>query len=120
MLLAISMIGTSETMNLGMRLGLSPEKLAEIINMSTGKCWSSDTYNPVPGICESAPSGNDYKGGFASKPMAKDLGIAQNAATSTRSATPLGSLAHQIYRLICNNGLAHLDFSVAFKFLREG
>lgn len=52
-------------------------------------------------------------------PPFQDLGLAQNAATSTNSPTPMGSLAHQIYRVMCNRGYGKLDFSSVFKFLRE-
>ncbi|TMS18701.1 3-hydroxyisobutyrate dehydrogenase, mitochondrial [Larimichthys crocea] len=71
MLLAIGMIGTAETMNLGIRLGLDPKLLAKILNMSSGRCWSSDTYNPVPGVMEGVPSANNYQGGFGTTLMAK-------------------------------------------------
>ncbi|KAL0619276.1 3-hydroxyisobutyrate dehydrogenase, mitochondrial [Plecturocebus cupreus] len=100
MLLAISMIGTAEAMNLGIRLGLDPKLLAKILNMSSGRCWSSDTYNPVPGVMDGVPSANNYQGGFGTTLMAKDLGLAQDSATSTKSPILLGSLAHQIYRMI--------------------
>ncbi|KAF7198878.1 mitochondrial-like [Nothobranchius furzeri] len=119
MLLAIGMIGTSETMNLGIRLGLDPKLLAQILNMSSGRCWSSDTYNPVPGVMEGVPSGNNYQGGFGTQLMAKDLGLAQNTATNTKTPVPLGSLAHQIYRMMCARGYASKDFSSVFQFLRE-
>ncbi|XP_017281898.1 3-hydroxyisobutyrate dehydrogenase b [Kryptolebias marmoratus] len=119
MLLAIGMIGTSETMNLGIRLGLDPKLLAKILNMSSGRCWSSDTYNPVPGVMEGVPSGNNYQGGFGTQLMTKDLGLAQNTATTTRTPVPLGSLAHQIYRMMCARGYANKDFSSVFQFLRE-
>jgi len=49
----------------------------------------------------------------------QDLGLAQDAATTTKSPTPLGSAAHQLYRLMCNKGYGHLDFSSAYKFLQE-
>lgn len=39
--------------------------------MSSGRCWSSDTYNPVPGVMEGVPSGNNYQGGFGTQLMAK-------------------------------------------------
>uniref|UniRef100_A0A3B5N0C9 3-hydroxyisobutyrate dehydrogenase n=1 Tax=Xiphophorus couchianus TaxID=32473 RepID=A0A3B5N0C9_9TELE len=117
--LTIGMIGTSETMNLGIRLGLDPKLLAKILNMSSGRCWSSDTYNPVPGVMEGVPSGNNYQGGFGTQLMAKDLGLAQNTATNTRTPVPLGSLAHQIYRMMCARGYANKDFSSVFQFLRE-
>jgi len=45
--------------------------------------------------------------------------LAQNASTATKSATPMGSLAHQIYRVMCNRGYAKMDFSSVYKFLRE-
>ncbi|XP_077051597.1 3-hydroxyisobutyrate dehydrogenase a isoform X1 [Siphateles boraxobius] len=119
MLLAIGMIGTAETMNLGIRLGLDPKLLAKILNMSSGRCWSSDTYNPVPGVMEGVPSANNYQGGFGTLLMAKDLGFAQNTATSTQTPIPLGSLAHQIYRAMCAGGYSNKDFSSVFQFLRE-
>lgn len=119
MLLAIGMIGTAETMNLGIRLGLDPKLLTEILNMSSGRCWSCDSYNPVPGVMEAVPSANNYLGGLAAAFMAKDLGLAQNMASSTCSPTPLGSLSHQLYRTMCARGYANKDFSSIFQFLRE-
>ncbi|XP_048367457.1 3-hydroxyisobutyrate dehydrogenase, mitochondrial [Sphaerodactylus townsendi] len=119
MLLAISMIGTAETMNLGIRLGLDPKLLAKILNMSSGRCWSSDTYNPVPGVMEGVPSANNYQGGFGTTLMAKDLSLAQMSATNTKTPVPLGSVAHQVYRIMCAKGYAQKDFSSVFQFLRE-
>jgi len=119
MLLAVSMIGTSEAMNLGIKLGLDPKLLANILGSATGRCWSVDTYNPVPGVMENVPASNEYKGGFGTALMTKDLGLAQDAATRAQSPTPLGSLAHQMYRVMCNAGYAEKDFSSAFKFLQE-
>lgn len=53
------------------RLGLDPKLLAKILNMSSGRCWSSDTYNPVPGVMDGVPSANNYQGGFGTTLMAK-------------------------------------------------
>lgn len=49
----------------------------------------------------------------------QDLGLAQNTATNTKTPVPLGSLAHQIYRMMCARGYARKDFSSVFQFLRE-
>lgn len=119
MMLAISMIGVSEAMNLGMRLGLDAKVLAGILNTSSGRCWAGEVYNPVPGVMEGVPSSNEYKGGFATALMSKDLGLAQNAATSTKSPIPLGSLAHQLYRILCNKGYSMKDFSSVYDYLKE-
>ena len=53
------------------RLGLDPKLLAKILNMSSGRCWSSEVYNPVPGVLDGVPSSNDYKGGFGTALMVK-------------------------------------------------
>ncbi|RUS83483.1 hypothetical protein EGW08_008733, partial [Elysia chlorotica] len=119
MLLAISMVGTSEAMNLGMRLGLDPKLLASVLNTSSGRCWSSEVYNPVPGVVQGVPSGNDYKGGFGTALMMKDLGLAQNAASNVKANTPLGAAVLQIYRTMVNHGFGRKDFSSAFLFLQE-
>lgn len=120
MALAISMIGVSEAMNLGIRLGLEPKMMSKILNMSSARCWASEVYNPVPGVLDNVPATNGYEGGFGTPLMAKDLGLAQLAATKTSSPTPLGSLAHQIYRMMLNSGFYHKDFSSVFLFLQEG
>ena len=54
--LGISMSAISEAMLLGTRLGVDPKVLAAALNSATARCWSSDTYNPYPGVIETAPS----------------------------------------------------------------
>uniref|UniRef100_A0A0K0D2J4 NAD_binding_11 domain-containing protein n=1 Tax=Angiostrongylus cantonensis TaxID=6313 RepID=A0A0K0D2J4_ANGCA len=50
----------------------------------------------------------------------KDLSLAQNASTTMQAPTPLGSLAHQIYRLIAQNpSYAKKDFAIVYQFLKE-
>lgn len=52
-------------------MGLDPKTLSEIINIASGRCWSSDTYNPCPGVMEGVPASNNYQGGFRTGLMAK-------------------------------------------------
>merc|ERR1712039_1167866 len=113
LVLGISMAAVCEGHALAERLGLDQKKLAEILNTSSGRCWSSDTYNPCPGVMEGVPSARGYTGGFAVDLMAKDLSLASSAATnlSPRLGLPMGSLALQLYSLMGSNGLGHKDFS---------
>jgi 3-hydroxyisobutyrate dehydrogenase len=53
------------------RLGLDKKVLAGIINTSSGRCWSSELYNPVPGVVENIPPSKDYEGGFGAALMTK-------------------------------------------------
>ena len=72
-MLGVEQIVTAEAMLLGQRLGVSPRVLAEVINNSTGACWSSSVNNPVPSSIpeKSPPCERDYEGGFATVLMLK-------------------------------------------------
>ena len=50
------MIGVSEALALGRRLGIDDKVLSNIMGVSSSRCWSIDTYNPVPGVMENVPS----------------------------------------------------------------
>jgi L-serine 3-dehydrogenase (NAD+) len=118
-LLAVLMIGTAEAMALGVANGLEPKVLAEIMRQSSGGNWALEKYNPWPGLMPSAPASHEYRGGFMSELMAKDLGLAQQAAQSTGSSTPMGALALQLYRLLLKQGQGKQDFSAIQKLFVE-
>ncbi|WP_248323205.1 3-hydroxyisobutyrate dehydrogenase [Caballeronia sp. Sq4a] len=115
LLLGISMIGVAEAMKLGETLGIDPSKLAAIINTSTGRCWSSDTCNPYPGIVETAPASRGYSGGFGADLMLKDLGLAVDAARGAKQPVFMGAIAQQLYQSMSQQGLGGLDFSGIIK-----
>lgn len=115
LLLAISMIGVAEAMKLGEVLGIDPDKLASIVNTSTGRCWSSDTCNPYPNILPNAPASRGYTGGFGADLMLKDLGLAVDAARQARQPVFMGALAQQLYQSMSQQGLGGLDFSGIIK-----
>ena len=111
LLLGISMIGASEAMNLGASLGIDPKVLAGIINTSSGRCWSSDTYNPYPGVMDNVPAARGYTGGFGTDLMLKDLGLAADAARQAKQPVPMGAMAQQLYQLWSSRGAGGQDFS---------
>nr|AEE61378.1 unknown [Dendroctonus ponderosae] len=117
LILGVTMIGTAEAMNLGVKLGLDPKLLSDVVNISTGRSWSSDTYNPVPGVMENVPSAKNYDGGFSVELIAKDLGLAGDAALSISAPVPLAAMSHQLFRTMIAYGLGKKDFSVIYKFL---
>lgn len=120
MMLAISMVGTSEALHLGSQMGLDPKLLTQILNISSGRTWVSEGYNPVPGIGdEKLPANNDYAAGFKNEHIAKDLNLAQSMAVATATPTPMGALASQIYRMIVNQEQGPKDFSYVYKFMQD-
>lgn len=119
LVLGITMAGVAEAMSLGEALGIDPKVLGGIINTSTGRCWSSDTYNPFPGVIETAPSSRGYTGGFGTDLMLKDLGLAGDAAKSVKQPVYLGALAQQLYQTVSAKGDGALDFSAVIKLYRK-
>lgn len=103
MLLAIHMSGTAEALQLGIDNGLDPKALSDIMLKSSGCNWSLEKYNPVPGVMEGVPSSNDYQGGFMVDLMLKDLGLAQEAASGSKSSIPMGSAARNLFNLHKNS-----------------
>jgi 3-hydroxyisobutyrate dehydrogenase len=119
MLLGISMIGVSEAMNLGAALGIDPKVLAGIINTSSGRCWSSDTYNPYPGVMENVPAARGYTGGFGADLMLKDLGLATDAAKLSKQPVMMGALAQQLYQTLSAQGAGAQDFSAVINLYKK-
>ena len=119
MILGVSMIAVSEAFALAEKLGLSHQALFDVASTSSGQCWSLTSYCPVPGPVPASPANNDYKPGFASALMLKDLTLAQDAATATGAATPLGRHAQEIYKQFDAAGNGGVDFSGIIRHVRK-
>lgn len=111
MLLAILMAGTSEALALGVKNGLDPAVLSEIMKQSSGGNWALNVYNPWPGVMENAPASRNYEGGFLVNLMTKDLGLAFDNAVKNQASIPMGSLARNLFSLHAGQGNGTLDFS---------
>ncbi|HEX4944083.1 MAG TPA: 3-hydroxyisobutyrate dehydrogenase [Usitatibacteraceae bacterium] len=120
MMLAIEMIATSEAMTLATALGMDAKVFAGIVNSSSGRCWSSDTYNPYPGVLENVPASRGYAGGFGADLMLKDLTLVTDAARTAKVPVLLGALAHQLYQKHSADGHGGKDFSsVILQYLKQ-
>ena len=119
MVLAVQQIAIGEAFVLAEKLGLSAQSLFDVITGATGNCWSVHTNCPVPGPVPTSPANNDFKPGFATALMHKDLGLAMAAVDSTGAAAPLGTHAAQIYADFTQDN-ADKDFSAVIEMLRKG
>jgi len=120
MVLAVQQIAIGEAFVLAEKLGLSAQSLFDVITGATGNCWSVHTNCPVPGPVPTSPANNDFKPGFATALMHKDLGLAMAAVESTGSTAPLGSHAAEIYAEFIESDTpnAGKDFSAVIEMLR--
>lgn len=111
MMAAVGMIVTSEAFTLAKRFGMKPETLREVVSVSTGSCFAMTNYVPVPGLVPNVPSSREYRNGFASALMLKDLRLAEQAGVEAGQPLPLGALAAAIYGMFVRAGHGDLDFS---------
>jgi len=115
MVLGVSMIAVSEAFVLAQGLGLSPEKLLEVISNASGQCWVTDKYLPVPDLMENVPANNDYRPGFSAAMMLKDLRLSQQAAADHDLHLSVAAQATAMYQTFNEAGNGDLDFSAIIK-----
>ncbi|RSH92624.1 hypothetical protein EHS25_008069 [Saitozyma podzolica] len=121
LILAINQIALAEGLALGRSLGIDPVLLHNVVNTSSGQSWSSRVNSPLPEVANS-PGSRGYSGGFQSRLMLKDVGLALHAAHQYDLPTPLGWAAKSVYEAVCNDGQgewAAKDFSVVFEWLKK-
>ena len=124
--LAAQMIGVCEALNLGEALGVDPIVLANVMNTSTAKSWSTDVCIPHPDVAANMkettgvtpPAARNYEGGFGTSLMLKDLGLAVSAGAEAGVALPLGAVSKELYRMADLRGLGKKDFGVMLQFLK--
>ncbi|MDY7116682.1 3-hydroxyisobutyrate dehydrogenase [Halomonas sp. SSL-5] len=120
MLLGILMSGTAEALALGVKNGMDPAVLSEIMKQSSGGNWALNVYNPWPGVMEGSAASRDYQGGFLTDLMAKDLGLAWELALGSKATVPMGSQARNLFALHSAQGNGAIDFSSIQKLYRAG
>src|SRR5215468_901765 len=95
------------------------KKIVHCGGAGAGQGWALTTYCPVPGPVPTSPANNDYKPGFATALMVKDLTLAQDAAKASGAATPLGKHAQELYKAFDIAGNGGVDFSGIIQHVRS-
>ena len=114
--LGITMVGLSESLALGVKLGMDPKVLSEIMAVSSARCWSLDVYNPVPNVLPNAPASRDYENGFSMELMTKDLNIALDCAKNVDLETDLSQKTLQHYETLKKKNSSK-DFSYVYQYI---
>ena len=119
MTLAATMIVTCEAFVMAEKLGLSHQALFDVMSKSSAQSWALTSYCPVPGPVPTSPANRDYTPGFAAALMAKDLGLAQDAAASVGATAPFGARALAMFRQFVDQGGGAKDFSAIMTMIRD-
>ena len=122
MILGATMIATCEAFALADKLGLERQAMFDVASTSSGYSWSLNAYCPAPGVGPKSPSDNDYKPGFSTDLMLKDLRLSQQAAKAVDADTPMGAAATDLYRtFVEDEDGSGLDFSAMLpRFEKRG
>ncbi len=119
MICGITAMAVLEGFALADALDLDLKKFYELCSGAAAQSWTLENRCPIPGIVPDAPSSNGFAPGFATRLMAKDLGLAQAAASASNQETPFGAKAAQAFADFAESGHGDKDFSALYTSLRQ-
>ena len=95
---AINLVGAAEAFSLGIKGGLDPKKIHEVIMASSGASWMAG--DRMQRVIE-----GDHTVTAASPILTKDVGLALDTGRDLKFPLPLGSIAHQALLATVGMGL---------------
>ena len=114
----VAAVAVSEAFRIAEGFGVDAKVLTDVISKSSGNTWVMEHMHPVAGIVPRSASTNDYAPGFMTDLMAKDLGLAVNAARELRVPVVVATAAQQVLRLASSHGLGRKDFTAVYTFIK--
>jgi L-threonate 2-dehydrogenase len=108
LLAGVHIAAAAEAMALGLRQGVDPEALYDVITHSAGNSWMFE--NRMPHVLAA-----DYTPLSAVDIFVKDLGLVLDAARANRFPLPLASTAHQMFLQAASSGYGREDDSAVIK-----
>lgn len=112
LLAAVNLVGAAEAMALAERLGLDPAVTLSVIEASSGQSWiGSDRMRRA--------LAGDFEPRAHVTLLAKDTGLAVQAADEVAFDPPLGRLARDLFAQALGQGWADLDDAALLKLMRQ-
>ena len=92
LLSALIFMATTEGLTIGKKFGLDPDVMTDVLNVSTGGSWISQTQ------IKQRITSRKFDDAFRLDLMVKDVGIAMELANSQGLPLPLSALGHQLWK----------------------
>ena len=89
---AMTFMATAEGLAIGKKLGLDPEVMTDVLNVSTGMSWISQTH------IKQRITSRTFDDAFKLELMVKDIGIAMRLAGDEPVPVPLCGVGQQLWR----------------------
>jgi len=112
---AAQMTATAEATAMAVTSGVDMAKLLEVLTHATGDCVAVRTRLPVPGVIPDSPASNEWKPGFMTDLMAKDLDLAMAYAAKCGVPVSTTAAARQLLTAASSAGYGREDFSAVAK-----
>ena len=80
----VAAVAVSEAFRIAEGFGVDPKVVTEVISKSSGNTWVMENMHPVPGLVARSASTSEYRPGFMTDLMCKDVGLAVDAARGLR------------------------------------
>ena len=116
---AAQMLATAEATVMAAKSGVDLAQLYEVLTHATGDCVAVRTRLPAEGVVADSPASNDWKPGFMTDLMAKDLDLAIGYAAQQRTPLLTSGLVRQILGSASEAGYGREDFSALAKVIRS-
>lgn len=106
------LLATAEALAIGIKSGIDPHLLYQVIKNSTGQSWMCDHVHPVPGVVAHVPSSNGYKPGFKTQMMIKDLGLGIEAGREVGIRPLMAEAAMGVWETASRDPVCFVSFVV--------
>ncbi len=109
---AMNFVGLAEALVLGMKAGIDPEIVIQVLGGGYAQTRVMDVRGPrmIQG---------DYEPGFRASFHYKDLNIVREAARAYGASLPASALAHELFTSMMANGWGDLDHSAVIKVIAK-
>jgi 3-hydroxyisobutyrate dehydrogenase len=108
LLAGVHIAAAAEAMALGIRAGVDPKKIYEVITASAGNSWMFE--NRMPHVLD-----GDYTPLSAVDIFVKDLGLVLDTARASKFPLPLAATAHQMFSMASAAGHGREDDAAVIK-----
>ena len=112
------MLAVSEACALAVKEGLDLDVVHEVLTHSTGDCNAIRTRIPFEGARPDTPASNEWKPGFMTALMAKDVDLVLRECTRVGMHASSAELVLPVLRAAVDAGFAREDFSALGKIVR--
>lgn len=116
---AAQMVAVAEATVMAAKAGVDLGRLYEVISHATGDCVALRTRLPFEGVLPDSPASNGWAPGFMTDLMAKDLDLAIDFASRSRTPLFTSGIARQLLGAASTAGYGREDFSALAKVLRD-